>query len=299
MINVGIIGYGNVGKALEKELIKSSEFNLIAVFSKQGDLKTLPYTEVLAFKNKIEVLFVCVGSQSDLEKVVFDLAKHFNIVECYDNHSKLKSYHNKLQKILALSKKVVLSACGWDPGLFSVARAFISALQYEAYTFWGKGVSQGHTQAIKNIPEVKDAIQFTIPNSWAKHKVKKGKQVNKLGCHSRLCYVVCEKKDRAVVKSKIVTMKNYFVGYKTKVKFVNQTTLNKIKNLKHKGSVIAKGNEIELKLNLKSNPQFTSKIMLCFARVVYCKYKNKMFGVYTIFDFSIKDLLQNKSYKYL
>ena len=299
-INVGIVGYGNLGKAVAKELKANSIFNLVAIFSKRDLTGTISYKKIKTYKDKISLLFLCGGSASELEGQAMKLIEHFNIIECYDNHSRLKTFESSLNSKAKKYNKIALCSLGWDPGLFSLMRGIFDGLGFTPYTFWGKGLSQGHTQAIKNISGVVDAVQFTIPNNKIKHQINNGRPPeNKKSFHKRQCFVVCKKENQKTIKKQIVEMPDYFKGYKTKVSFVSQSKLNKIKTFSHKGEVMTKNNILNFSLNLPSNPVFTAKVMMCFARAIIFLVQEKNFGAHTIFDLPIKYILSKNQYEYL
>lgn len=297
-INVGVVGFGNLGKALVQNLKNNEIFNLVAVFSKRKLINTLHYSRIFEYKDKIDLLFLCVGSQNSLEKVSSELIPHFSLIECYDNHEKLSKHVEKMDFHAKINNKIALCSFGWDPGLFSLMRGLFTSLGFQNSTFWGKGVSQGHSNAIKQIKGVIDAIQFTIPNHKTIKKVKRGNSIQSQQLHRRKCYVVCDKKDKTKIKKSIINMPNYFKGFKTKVKFVKQTKLNKLKTLSHKGTVITENNTINFSLTLTSNPDFTAKVLIAFAKSYQTLRNKKNYGAYTIFDLPLTYIIDNK-YNYL
>ena len=229
MINVGIVGYGNLGKAVARELKNCQGFNLVEIFSKRDLKETEKLSCLKNYKGKIDLLFLCCGSKDRLEDLSYECIKDFSIIESYDNHQRLKEHINHLNTLAQENKKIALCSFGWDPGLFSYMRGLFDSLGFAPYTFWGKGLSQGHTQAIKNINGVKAGLQFTIPNTKILRRLKQSKSLpQNASCHRRKCYVVCDKKDRVFVKSKITTMPHYFAGHKTLVKFVSQQKLERL-----------------------------------------------------------------------
>lgn len=299
-LNVGIVGYGNLGRAVEKKIRAGHDFNLVAIFSKRDLPGVINYDDVENYKGKIDLLFLCGGSQNELEKQGLRLIKNFNIIDSYDNHARLKTYITKLDRLSKQNGKVALCSFGWDPGLFSFMRALFDGLGFKPYTFWGKGLSQGHTQAIKNIPGVKDAIQFTVPSIKDIEKIKNGEKVKEgKNLHHRECYVVAAKEDRDQVKKRIISMPDYFEGYKTTVHFVGQNKLDSLKTFAHKGQVISASNTINFSLNLKSNPDFTAGVITSFARAAANLIKNEKHGAYTIFDLPISSILKRDKFEYL
>ena len=299
-IRVGIFGYGNLGKALEKELKKDERFRLVAVFSRRIDAGTERAENIVNYKDKIDLLFVCVGSQNDLESVTTTLIQHFNILECYDNHNRFASYLAQMNKLAKRSKKVALCCFGWDPGLFSMMRALFDALGCKQYTFWGKGLSQGHTQAIKNIVGVEDAIQFTIPNTKEMNRIKKGAIVVKdKHLHQRLCYVVAAKDKQQRIKQEIVNMPDYFAGYKTIVRFVSREKLAKLKTFQHQGEVTTRGDVLNFSLRLSSNPEFTAKVAVAYAYSIKNFQKEERYGAFTILDVPLSYITTKNKTEYL
>ena len=297
-INVGIVGIGNLGTALIKYLKNNQNFNLVATFSRRNIKNTIPYTNILDYKEKIDLLFLCVGSQNDLEPTANELVKHFNLIESYDNHRQLEKHIKNMHKLAKNNNKVVLCSIGWDPGLFSLIRAIFSSIGFKPHTFWGKGTSQGHTQAIKQINGVVDAVQFTIPNKKSINKIKNGKTPPNKNFHKRICYVNCLKQDRKRIKETIINMPDYFKDYKTKVHFISQQKLNKIKSFSHKGIVLTESNTMNFSLNLKSNPDFTAKVLIAYANSYKTLKEKKMFGAHTIFDIPLSYIIDNK-YEFL
>ena len=299
-IPVGIVGYGNLGQNVEKHLLNSDIFELKAVFSKRSLINAVPYSKIENYKDKIELLFLCGGSQNELESQSFNLIQNFSIAESYDNHARLESYISKLDLIAKENKKVALCSFGWDPGLFSFMRGLFDSLDSPPYTFWGKGLSQGHTQAIKNISGVIDAVQFTIPNEDAIDLIKQGIDVERGKLlHKRQCFVVANKADKERIYREIVTMPDYFDGYETEVNFVSQEELNSIKIFSHRGSVLSKKDEMNFSLELNSNPDFTSRVLTTFARNYASLKEKKEYGSFTIFDLPLSNILKQNKYKYL
>lgn len=299
-IKAGIVGYGNLGKAIEKKIKERDEYELVAIFSKRNLSNTVDYEEIEKYKDKIDVLFLCGGSQNELEKQGLRLIENFNIVDSYDNHTKLRGYINKIDTIAKKNKRVALCSFGWDPGLFSYMRGLFDILGFTPYTFWGKGLSQGHTQAIKNIKGVVDAIQFTIPNSQVEKRIKQGEEINySKSFHNRFCYVVAKPCDRERIKKEIVSMPDYFEGYQTKVYFVSQKRLDQLKNFAHRGEVITQKNIMNFSLNLPSNPEFTANVNLSYALAIVNLLNDKQYGAYTIMDLPLSRVIKKDKFEYL
>lgn len=299
-IPVGVVGYGNLGRSVVENLQNDKTFQLEAVFSRRDLPIATSYSDILKFKDKIELLFVCGGSQNELEEQTNFLIKRFNLIESYDNHNRLKSHIQDLDLAAKGHQKIALCSFGWDPGLFSLMRGLFDSLGQNPYSFWGKGLSQGHTQAIKNIDGVIDGLQFTLPNKDIIAKIKNGEsfKVSK-DFHKRLCYVVCSKEKRAEIEHKIKSMPDYFLGYETEVKFVSQESLDKLKSFAHKGQVLTSNNTMNFSLNLPSNPKFTANVMTTFARAYPKLKEEKKFGAHDIFDIPMKYVLKEEPYRYL
>lgn len=299
-IPVGVVGYGNLGRSVVENLQNDTTFQLEAVFSRRDLPIATSYSDILKFKDKIELLFVCGGSQNELEEQTNFLIKHFNLIESYDNHNRLKSHIQDLDLAAKGHQKIALCSFGWDPGLFSLMRGLFDSLGQNPYSFWGKGLSQGHTQAIKNIDGVIDGLQFTLPNKDIITKIKNGESVKvSKDFHKRLCYVVCPKEKRAEIEHKIKSMPDYFLGYETEVKFVSQERLDKLKSFAHKGQVLTSNNTMNFSLNLPSNPKFTANVMTTFARAYPKLKEEKKFGAHDIFDIPMKYVLKEEPYRYL
>lgn len=299
MINVGVVGFGNLGRAVAKQIAHNKEFNLVAVFSRRDIENTISYDTILDYKERIDLLFLCGGSKNDIEQQSSFLIQHFNIIDCYDNHSQLQEHIENINQLAKSNKKVALCALGWDPGLFSLMRGLFDALGHTPYTFWGRGTSQGHTQAIKQIKGVKDALQFTIPNTHAISKIKHGKNVGTQNSHFRKCFIVANKKDEKQIRNEIINMPHYFKGYKTSVKFVSKKQLQKLKSFSHKGEIVSAKNILNFSLNIKSNPDFTAKIMILFAKSLNFFHKNCNYGAKTIFDIPFRCILNKDLFCFL
>lgn len=313
-INVGIVGYGNLGKGVESAIYNGEYFKLVKIFSNRTGL-TSPFNSSFEetrnlekYAGKIDILFLCGGSYSDIEKIGPRAIKLFNTVDSFDTHAKLEKYINSLDKLAKSSQKVAVSASGWDPGLMSMMRLIfnsISPVHTPANSFWGMGVSQGHSDAIRRINGVKNAIQYTIPNKKIVNKCNTEFDFVPQGTekHERLCYVVLEDDaDATAIKNEIVNMPNYFLGYKTTVKFVNEEKLKKMQQkMFHKGYVVKNfkcsdqhATQMSFSLDVESNPFFTSEVMVTLACAVSKFNKEKKFGAYSVFDiplsyFSMED----------
>lgn len=313
MINVGVVGYGNLGKGILKALEKTKDMNLVGVFTKREpsslgliDVDVYSVDQLLSMKDQIDVLFLCGGSATDLPQTTANFLKDFNTVDSFDTHAKIPEYFDKLDKVAKENGTVSAISIGWDPGVFSIARMLFGAIlpDGEDYTFWGKGVSQGHSNAIRKIQGVKNAIQYTVPIQDALDKVRSGVRPDlKTGDkHLRECYVALEDgADKDLIERQIKTMPNYFADYTTIVNFVSEEeVINLQQKLNHGGFVLRSGctssenkDLLELSLNLDSNPEFTASVLVAYGRAVYKLSKEGKSGAFTVFDIPLKYLSVN------
>lgn len=308
MIKVGIVGYGNLGKSAEIGVRQNKDMELIGIFTRREPSTIVVATEgVKAYyiedaKNmidKIDVMLLCGGSMSDLPVQGPEFASMFNTVDGYDTHAKIPKYYDEVNQAAKTANKVCLISGGWDPGMFSLNRLFANVILPEGkdYTFWGKGVSQGHSDAIRRIEGVLDAKQYTIPNEKAISMIKDGMEptLTTREKHRRECFVVAkESADKAKIEQDIKTMPNYFSDYDTEVHFITEEELAmNHSGLPHGGMVIRSGKTginhenkqiIEYKLHLDSNPDFTANVLLAYARAVYRLNKEGISGAKTVFD---------------
>lgn len=308
MIKIGIYGYGNLGKGVECSCKQNSDINLVGVFTRRSpeSVKTV-FTDTMVysadsvedFKDKIDVLVICGGSATDLPKQTPELAKLFNVIDSFDTHAKIPEHYACVDKASKDSKKISIISVGWDPGMFSLNRLYSNALLPDGadYTFWGKGVSQGHSDAIRRIEGVIDARQYTIPVDEALNEVRSGNQptLTTRQKHIRDCFVVIEDNaDPKVIEEKIKTMPNYFADYDTFVHFISQDEMNKNHSgIPHGGVVIRSGKTganlehnhiIEYSLKLDSNPEFTASVLVAYARAAYKLNQEGLYGCKTVFD---------------
>lgn len=324
MIRLGILGYGNLGKGVEKAMHNNDDMELVAIFTKRDpkSLKTLTDVKVESvdniedYKDKIDVLIICGGSATDLPIQTPKYAKMFNVIDSFDTHAKIYEHFNNVDVAAKEGNKVALISCGWDPGAFSLNRLMAENFLPvgNTYTFWGTGVSQGHSDAIRRIKGVKNAIQYTIPVEEAMNRVRNGEnpELTTREKHTRECFVVLEEgADASAVEKEIVTMPNYFDEYDTTVHFISEEELLKNHSkMPHGGFVIRSGktginNEtnqiIEYSLKLESNPEFTSSILVSYARAIYRLSQMNDVGCKTVFDiapalltrYSKEDLLKH------
>ncbi len=313
MIKIGIVGYGNLGKGIEKAISKNVDMNLVAVFSRRpkGSFSTLSnapvyeMSDITNFTDTIDLLILCGGSATDLPEQGPYLASMFNTVDSFDTHANIFDYYNKMNEVAKNSNKLSLISCGWDPGLFSLARCLFSSILPDGkdYTFWGKGVSQGHSDAIRRIPGVIDARQYTIPIESSIEAARSSERPNLTTRqkHKRDCYVVAQDgADLKSIEESIISMPNYFSDYDTTVNFISIEELNKNHNtLPHGGFVIRNGETsdnnnqvVELSLKLDSNPEFTSSILVAYARAVYRMANEGKSGAISVLDIPFSYLSQ-------
>ena len=306
-IRIGIMGYGNLGKGVELAIKDNPDMELIAIFTRRDPSKIKTVTnvkvysseDVTDFKGKIDVMILCGGSATDLPIQTPKYAKLFNVVDSFDNHSMIWEHYNNVSASALDGGKLALISCGWDPGIFSLNRLMAESFlpMGNTYTFWGTGVSQGHSDAIRRIEGVKNAIQYTVPVKEAIDKVRSGENptLSTRDKHIRECYVVLEDgADPKIVEEKIKTMPAYFADNDTNVHFISEEELKKEHSkMPHGGFVIRSGktgleNEtnqiIEYSLNLDSNPQFTSSVLLAYARAIYKLAEAGEVGCKTVFD---------------
>ena len=304
-IRVGICGYGNLGRGVESEIEKSKDMELVAIFTRRdpslvkvnSDTIVDTISNVEKWKDKIDVMIMCGGSRSDLPIQVPEMAKLFNTVDSFDTHAKIPEYFEEVNKIAIDNQHTSTISVGWDPGMFSVMRLYSNSIlpNGHTYTFWGKGVSQGHSDAIRRIEGVKDAKQYTIPIEEAVERVRNGENPELLPGekHFRECFVVVEEgADKTRIENEIKTMPNYFDEYKTIVHFISEEELKaNHSQMPHGGFVIhsgetSNGNKhvMEFSLKLDSNPEFTSSVLIAVARATYRLNKEGQYGAKTIFD---------------
>lgn len=305
-MKIAVAGYGGLGKAVCKAVEKSEDSELYAVFSRrdreklpyQGSAPVFPFHEAEKHAAEVDVLINCMGSAYDLPKATPYLAEFFNQVDSFDTHAKIPYHFERTDRAAKNGKKLTLICTGWDPGLFSLARLYLRCVMPEGtdYTFWGEGVSRGHTNAVKQISGVVDAVQYTVPVSSVIKSVREGEmptlQENEM--HKRVCYVVPEiGADTRRIAEEIKAMPEYFSGYDTTVHFIDyESFLIEHSREKHGGSVIrSDGKSLgEFSLKLESNTAFTASVLLSFARAVHKMNKRGEYGCITPFDVKPRDL---------
>ncbi len=312
-MNIAIYGYGNLGRGVECAVHQNSDMTLIGVFTRRdpATVKTVYNTPVYAvsdidaFADRIDVLILCGGSATDLPEMTPALAKDFNVIDSFDTHANIPAHFANVDQAAKAGGNIAVISLGWDPGLFSVNRLYASSVlpQGRDYTFWGRGVSQGHSDAVRRIPGVVDCRQYTIPVPEAMEQVRQGlmPELTTRQKHTRYCYVVAQEgADKTAIEKTIKTMPNYFSDYDTTVEFITMEQMRKEHSgLPHGGSVIRSAttgwdNEcqqtIEYKLTLDSNPQFTASVLVACARAAMRMKARGITGCQTIFDIAPADM---------
>ena len=304
-IRIGIYGYGNLGRGVELAIAQNPDMQAVGVFTRRAPETVQTLTgvpvysadSVLDFQDKIDIMILCGGSSTDLPEQTPALAKYFCVVDSFDTHAKIPQHFERVNAVATASQKTAVISVGWDPGLFSLARLYGGSVLPEGndYTFWGKGVSQGHSDAIRRIDGVADAKQYTIPVDEALSAVRRGENptLSTREKHKRECFVVAkEGADKARIEKEIVTMPNYFADYDTTVHFISQAELNeKHGGLPHGGVVIRSGKTgggnqhvVEYSLKLESNAEFTASVLVAYARAVYRLHAEGAYGCKTALD---------------
>lgn len=314
MLNIGIYGYGNLGKGVEAAVSLNDDTKLVGVFTRRDPERVRIATDGVGvyrtsdldrFKNEIDVLIICGGSATDLPEMTPALAKDFNVIDSFDTHAKIPEHFDNVDAAAKAGDKIAMISGGWDPGLFSLARLYMNSVLPVGcdYTFWGRGVSQGHSDAIRRIKGVADARQYTVPVESAVEAVRNGEDpvLTTREKHTRECFVVAEEgADLAYIENAIKTMPNYFADYDTTVHFISAEEMARDHSaLPHGGSVIRSGKTgfgqenthvCEFSLKLDSNPEFTGSILVAFARAIKKMYDRGDRGCKTVFDVAPADL---------
>lgn len=307
-IKIGILGYGNLGRGIECAIKQNSDMELVAVFTRRApetvnilteSAKVYHIDEAEKMKGEIDVLILCGGSATDLPVQTPKYAEMFNVVDSFDTHANIPTHFNTVDALSKKGGKVSIISVGWDPGMFSLNRLYANAILPQGcdYTFWGKGVSQGHSDAIRRVEGVKNGKQYTIPVDSALEAVRNGEnpELTTRQKHIRECFIVAyENADKAKIEQEIKTMPNYFSDYDTTVHFISEEEFNiKHTGIPHGGFVFRSGKTgwseenshiIEYKLKLDSNPEFTSSVIICYARAAYRLSKEGQVGCKTVFD---------------
>ncbi|MBQ2469675.1 MAG: diaminopimelate dehydrogenase [Ruminococcus sp.] len=305
-MKIGILGYGNLGRGVEAAIKKNEDMELVAVYTRRDPSTLTINTEGVAVKSTadldtgkedIDVLIICGGSATDLPAMTPKYAAMYNVIDSFDTHARIPEHFANVDKAAKEAGTIGIISCGWDPGMFSISRAYATAVlpDGQAYTFWGKGVSQGHSDAVRRIEGVRDCRQYTIPVPAALEKVRSGEnpELTTREKHTRECFVVAEEgADLVRIENEIKTMPNYFSDYDTTVHFIDETEMKKNHSgLPHGGSVIYSGESsdgvkhvIEYSLTLDSNPEFTGSVLVAYARAAARLNAEGVKGAKTVFD---------------
>ena len=307
-IRIGIVGYGNIGRGVELAIARNEDMELKAVFTRRDPASVQIHTEgvavkrfddMLSMKDEIDVMVLCGGSATDLPVMGPEIVKNFNTIDSFDTHAKIPEYFANMDREAKAGGKIGIISVGWDPGMFSLNRLYAESIlvQGSTYTFWGKGVSQGHSDAIRRVPGVKNGIQYTVPIEEAVDRVRSGSEpeLTTREKHLRECYVVPEEgADLQAIEEAIKTMPNYFDEYDTTVHFITEEEMKRDHSgIPHGGFVIRSGKTgwndenshvIEYSLKLDSNPEFTSSVLVAYARAAYRMSKEGQTGAKTVFD---------------
>lgn len=305
-IRIGIAGYGNLGRGVEMAIARNPDMQLVGVFSRRdpagirlltADVPVHKLDDIEQFREQIDVLILCGGSKNDLPVQGPALAALFNTVDSFDTHNKIPEYFSAVDNAARAGERTAIISVGWDPGLFSLNRLFGEAVlpAGETYTFWGKGLSQGHSDAVRRVPGVKAGVQYTIPSAAAMERVRSGQQpqLSTREKHTRECHVVLEEgADAAAVKQAIVSMPDYFADYDTTVHFISEEALrSNHAAMPHGGFVIRSGETaegskqvMEYSLKLGSNPEFTASVLVAYARAGFRLHRGGAYGAHSVLD---------------
>ena len=306
-IRIGIVGYGNIGRGVEQAIKRNEDMELAAVFTRRDPasvkvategVKVVHMDDMLSMKGDVDVMVLCSGSATDLPVMGPEIAANFNTIDSFDTHAKIPEYFANVDKAAKEGNNISIISVGWDPGMFSLNRLYAESIlvQGSTYTFWGKGVSQGHSDAIRRIPGVKNAIQYTVPVDEAVDQVRSGSEpkLTTRDKHTRECYVVAQEgANKAEIENAIKTMPNYFDEYNTTVHFISEEELKRDHSkMPHGGFVIRTGETgeegnkhvIEYSLKLDSNPEFTASVLIAYARAAYRLNQKGENGARSVFD---------------
>ena len=308
IIRIGIVGYGNLARGVESSVNQNPDMKLCGVFTRRAPdsiklktdgVKVFSIDDLKTMQNDFDVLILCGGSATDLPEQTREYVSMYNVIDSFDTHAKIPEHFENVNEEAIKSSRVAIISCGWDPGMFSLSRLYSNCILPDGkdYTFWGKGVSQGHSDAIRRIPGVKNGKQYTIPIESALDAVRSGSnpELTTRQKHKRECYVVVEEgADTDAIEKAIVTMPNYFSDYDTTVHFISEDEFNlKHSGMAHGGFVFRSGKTgfngennhiIEYSIKLDSNPEFTANVLIAYARAAYRLYLDKQYGCKTVFD---------------
>lgn len=318
-IKIGIVGFGNLGKGAIEAINATDDLELVAVFTRrnpedlqinQPNVKALHVDDAANYQNQIDVMLLCGGSATDLPEQTPKFAQLFNTVDSYDNHGEIPEFYQAVDQVARKNETTAIISVGWDPGLFSTNRVMADAIlpNGENYTFWGKGLSQGHSDAVRRVNGVKNGVQYTIPSKDAIEKVRSGSNpaLATAEKHNRICYVVAEAgADKTTIENEIKTMPNYFADYNTEVHFITEEELARDHSEAPHGGFVIRGGQTgknnkqiyEFSLKLDSNPEFTASVLVAYARAAYRLNQDKQYGAKTVFDVAPSYLSPRPAYE--
>nr|WP_159554962.1 diaminopimelate dehydrogenase [Citricoccus sp. K5] len=298
-IRAAIVGYGNLGKSVEKLIRAQPDMGLVGIFSRRSELDTdtpvFPAASAADHAQDVDVLFLCLGSATDIPEQAAGYARHFTTVDTYDNHQLIPDHYARMDAAAREGGHVAMISTGWDPGLFSLNRTLAAALFPDAQqnTFWGKGLSQGHSDAVRRVPGVRRGVQYTIPNEDAivEAKAGRGAEISATSAHVRECYVVADEADHADIREAITTMPDYFAPYDTTVHFISDEVFERDhQGMPHGGHVVTSGDlggsrsSVEFALELESNPDFTAASQVAYGRAAARLAAEGKTGAFTVLE---------------
>ncbi|WP_182353631.1 diaminopimelate dehydrogenase [Flaviflexus huanghaiensis] len=298
-IRTAIVGYGNLGRGVESSILRQPDMELVGIFSRRAELDTdtpvYPVSDINSYKDEIDVLFLCLGSATDIPEQATAFAASFTTVDTYDTHSKIPAHYGAMDDAAVSGDNVAVVATGWDPGLFSFNRTLAASLfpQSQQNTFWGTGVSQGHSDALRRIDGVTRAVQYTIPREDAVNAARDGAGGDVTGhnAHLRQCWVVADESEHDRIREEIVTMPDYFAGYDVEVHFISEEEFTRDhQGLPHGGRVITTGElggtnaTVEFSLTLGSNPHFTAAVQVAYGRAAYRLKESGLSGAFSVLE---------------
>ncbi len=307
---IGVAGYGNLGRSVVKLAMLEEDVEIAAVFTTRDKtslvdcpVRTESCNALGKYKGKIDCMILCYGASGSLKNEILRYLPHFNTVDSFDNHSEIESHLKIADKTAKNAKTTAVISSGWDPGLLSLARLLGNAFipRCSVSTFWGEGISQGHTEALKRVPGVKDAIEFTVPKLSALERARKGEYIDAKAGHLRVCYISAEEKKRNDIIDNVLSLEGYFKGYDTEIHFVDEDVIeDKRKKLFHKGRVIASGSNasgslMELYVEMGCNPDFTAAILIATSRAAVKINREQRYGAFTLFDLPPKYLISDEN----
>lgn len=298
-IRTAIVGYGNLGRGVENSIRHQPDMELVGIFSRRTELDTdtpvYPVADIDSYADQIDVLYLCLGSATDIPAQAAAFARTFTTVDTYDNHAKIPAHYMEMDEAAASGDNIAVVATGWDPGLFSLNRTIASSLfpTYQQNTFWGKGVSQGHSDALRRIDGVRRAVQYTIPREDAISAAREGNGHDVTGhtAHFRQCWIVADESEHDRIRDEIITMPDYFVGYEVEVHFITDDEFARDhQGLPHGGRVITSGElgesraTVEFSLTLDSNPDFTAAVQVAYGRAAHRLRESGLSGAFSVLE---------------